>query len=139
MTVTFCGHRDYVYDNKKEDLKKIITNTIENGATEFLLGGYGAFDLICAYILKELRKSNDIFKTILVIPYLNNKYDLNLYDSSIYPPIEHIPLKYAIAERNKWMVNKSNIIISGVMHSYGGASKTLLYAQKLNKKIMYLK
>lgn len=137
MIVTFCGHSDYVYgETEKSELQSVIEESIKNGATEFWLGGYGSFDLMCAHILQKIRQRHGNFKIILVIPYMDRQYDMELYDYSIYPPIEHIPLRFAISERNKWMVANSDLLISGVRYNYGGASKTLSYAKRLNKKII---
>ena len=61
---------------------------------------------------------------------------MDLYDFSLYPPIEHIPLKFAITERNKWMIRNADILISGVIRSYGGAAKALNYAKHLGKDII---
>ena len=59
-----------------------------------------------------------------------------LYDSSIYPPIENVPIKYAILKRNEWMVTNAELVIVYVKHSYGGAYKSLQVAKRRKKKII---
>ena len=59
-----------------------------------------------------------------------------LYDSSIYPPIEKVPPKFAISKRNEWMITNSDLIIAYVNHNYGGAYKTLEIAKRRKKKII---
>ena len=64
--------------------------------------------------------------------------EYGLYDSSIYPPIETVPPKFAITKRNEWMVSNADLIIAFVKHKYGGAYKTLTWAKRKNKKIINL-
>ena len=139
MPVTFCGHGKINYGDKiKKELKSEIEKAIKKGESIFLLGGYGKFDLLAAYAIKELKIKYPYIKSILVIPYLNRIYDKNLYDESIYPSLENFPKKFAIIKRNEWTVNKSDIIIAYVEHNWGGAAKTLEYAYKKKIKIINL-
>ena len=69
-TVTFCGHSK-LYDDKstlQNSLKTEIEKLILQGAYEFLLGGYGEFDILCAETVKELKNSYPHIKSVLVIP-----------------------------------------------------------------------
>ena len=72
-----------------------------------------------------------------MLAYLNRDTDASRYDSTTYPPLEKVPPRYAIVKRNEWMVCESDVVISGVTHSWGGASKTLEFAQRKNK-VMWL-
>ena len=38
--------------------------------------------------------------------------------------------------RNEWMVRRSDVIVAYVLHSWGGAAKTLDYARKKKKIIL---
>ena len=141
--VTFCGHGDlYGVDNEifRNSLYEEIEKQIKLGATEFLLGGYGQFDSLCARTVKKLKEKYAHIKSVLVIPYLDRKYDyLDLYDCTEYPPIEKTPKRCAILKRNEYMVEKSEVIIAFVEHSWGGAAKTLEYAKRKKKTIIELK
>lgn len=139
MTVTFCGHGDYNYnDSVRECLRNTIEMLIKTGADRFLLGGYGTFDLIAAYTLKDLKKTYPHIYSVYVTPYINHEYDKDLYDFSEYPPIERFPKRYAILERNKWMIDKSDILVAYVDHNWGGAAKMLDYAKRKNVLIINL-
>ncbi len=121
-TVTFCGHRIIESQDRKIITQKLfeeLENLIKQGATEFLLGGYGSFDMLCAVVIDDLKIKYSDIKSILVIPYLNREYDTRLYDYTEYPPIEKTPLKFAISKRNEYMVNKSDVVISYVKYSWG--------------------
>jgi len=139
LTVTFCGHGKIKYDiDAEKKLLFVIEDLIIKGATEFLFGGYGNFDILCAKVVKNLKNKYPYIKLTLVIAYLNRKYNLDFYDETVYPPIENTPLRFAILKRNQWMVQNSQILIAYVQNDWGGAAKTLQYAKKNKKKIINL-
>ena len=139
MKITFCGHGDVFYDeNIANKLYSILTEKINTGTNIFYLGGYGNFDLLCASLLKNIKKIYPHIKIIFVAPYINKCFNNQLYDESVYPPLENIPFKFAITYRNKWMVENADCIICYVKHDWGGAFKTFKYAKKLNKEIIEL-
>ena len=74
-------------------------------------------------------------EAVLVLAYLNRDADLSRYDSTTYPPLENVPPRYAIVRRNEWMVQESDVVISGVTHGWGGAAKTLDFAKRKQKII----
>ena len=137
MRVTFCGHGKLTYT---EETRKLLRDTIEKliseGADEFLLGGYGAFDAMAARIVKELKEKYPHIRSVLVIPYIDREYDRNLYDCSEYPPIEQVPKRFAILKRNEWMVDQSEILVAYVIYDWGGAVKTLEYAVRRKKRVL---
>lgn len=62
------------------------------------------------------------------------------YDSSLYPEgLETVPRRFAIINRNKYMLRKSDIVISYVIASYGGAYTACKYAKSQNKIIINLR
>ena len=139
MIVTFCGHREISLDTQKRltpVLYSEIENLIKSGADTFLLGGYGDFDRLCAEVVKTLKDKYPHIISTLVIPYIDRDYDHDLYDNSEYPPIEKTPKKFAISARNKYMVEKSDVVISYVVLTWGGAYETLSYAKRKKKNII---
>ena len=139
MKVTFCGHSMI---SNKEELSKKLSDTIEKlikeGADVFYLGGYGDFDILSAREVKKAKLKHKSIVTVLVLPYLEHRYNKELYDETVYPDIESVPKRYAISARNKWMVDVSDVIVSFVDHDWGGAAKTLEYAKKRGKRIISL-
>ncbi len=138
-TVTFCGHGSLSVSEHSflaEKLYYEIENLIKNGADKFLLGGYGSFDRLCAETVKKLKEIYPHITSILVIPYLNKKYNTDICDYTIYPPIEKTPPKFAISKRNEYMVEQSDFVIAYVTHSFGGAATTLDYARRKKKTIL---
>ena len=140
MIITFCGHRE-LYDKKevKAWLKRVIEDLIVKGAETFYLGGYGAFDRLAASVLAEKKKQYPHIELVLILPYLNRRKDISPCDSSIYPPLESVPKKLAIVRRNQWMVERADVVVSYVLHSWGGAAMTLEYAKIKKKQIISFK
>lgn len=148
MIITFVGHSSI---NNCTDLSERVATAIAeympcNENTLFYCGGYGKFDDLCAKVCRSIKKTHPNCEVILVTPYITESHQkklhfLNandLYSSIIYPPLENIPLKYAISKRNEWMVNKADLIIAYVTHTFGGAYKTLKYARRRKKTIINL-
>ena len=137
MTVTFCGHSQVANSTAvAAALAKIIDDLIEEGADEFLLGGYGEFDTMAAVAVRNAKKNHPSIRATLVIPYIDRDYDPALYDGSLYPPLETVPRRYAISKRNEWMVANSDVVVACVQHSWGGAATTLKYAERKKKRII---
>ena len=137
MIVTFCGHRDvFQSDDVRAWLVDCVEKLIQEGATDFYLGGYGSFDGIAASVVWKLKEKYPDICSVLVIPYLNRNIDTSRYDLTTYPPLETVPKRYAIVRRNQWMVQTADVVVAYVRHSWGGAAATLEYAKRKKKRII---
>lgn len=137
MIVTFCGHREIEQTTEVEEwLQTVIHGLIEQGATTFYLGGYGAFDGLAASVLRKEKKNHPWIELILVLAYLNGRQDAVGYDGSVYPELEKIPRRFAILHRNRWMVQSADVVVAYVLHDWGGAATTLRYAKQKRKRII---
>ena len=145
MIVTFCGHSSFVATKEAERKMLLYLSTI-SGDVDFYLGGYGDFDELCARVCRTIKDARPCCELAFVSPYLTQaqqtkiKYmlDHHLYDSSVYPPLENVPLRFAINKRNEWMINQADLVIAYVDHTFGGAYKTLQYAKRKKKRIINL-
>ena len=137
MKVTFCGHKD-VFDNGtiRKWLSDTVENLIQRGADLFYLGGYGGFDHLAASVVWELKQNYPKIQSVLVLPYLDRKVDAICYDGTTYPPQETVPHRFAILKRNEWMVRESDVLVAYVLYDWGGAAKTLEYANRRKKEII---
>lgn len=137
MIVTFCSHREIEQTTEVEEwLQTVIHGLIEQGATTFYLGGYGAFDGLAASVLRKEKKNHPWIELILVLAYLNGRQDAVGYDGSVYPELEKIPRRFAILHRNRWMVQSADVVVAYVLHDWGGAATTLRYAKQKRKRII---
>lgn len=146
MIITFCGHRDFV---ESADTEKRLTALIEKYAREkdrliCYNGGYGNFDFFAAKCVQRMQRQYANIHNCLVLPYIDQQFlehiavFKNLFDETIYPPLESVPKKYAIIRRNEWMVDNADVLIACVRYSWGGAARTLEYAKRRKKVIEYL-
>ena len=144
MIISFVGHScvpssTVVKEKVKEQIRNYI---IDRGSVICYLGGYGDFDNICASACKELKKEYSCIETIFVSPYLienrneKGRFGVGIYDSLIYPPIENVPVRFAILKRNEWMMENADLVIAYVKHNHGGAYKTLCVAKRKKKLIV---
>lgn len=139
MTIASFGHGDVPgTEELRCQLKAVVEQLAVRGATEFLLGGYGAFDEMAAGVVRELNQQQKNVCAVLVLPYLERKADVSGYDSAIFPPLETVPKKYAISHRNRWMAENADVIVAYVNHSWGGAAAALRYAIAKKKEIIQL-
>lgn len=137
MNVTFCGHAKISdQDSVQNWLFEVTQALIEQGATTFYLGGYGSFDELAAWVLCQQKETHPNIELVLVRPYLHRNMDESGYDTCIYPPLGSVPPRFAIPKRNQWMVQQSNVVVSYVLHDWGGAAATLRYARQKKKIIL---
>ena len=146
MIITFFGHSSIAFGQVVgEIVKDIIRKNISPSETiSFYLGGYGDFDELCASACRELKKEYIRTELVYITPYMDEREQrkiielqkCGLYDTSIYPPIESVPPRFAILKRNKWMVRKSDLVIAYVKHNFGGAYKGVEYAKRIGKRVI---
>lgn len=137
MTVTFCGHAQISQSEKIEKwLYDVTQKLIEQGATTFYLGGYGAFDSLAASVLREQKKQYPQIELVLVLAYLNTGRNTSGYDSTVYPPLETVPRRFAISHRNRWMVESADVVVAYVLLDWGGAATTLRCVRQKKKQII---
>ena len=140
IKITFCGHSDYISSIEDEQrLLTFLTEKIGDEDAELLIGDYGRFDAFAWECGKKYQEIHPRTKIVFVTPYLQpTKRENDQYDAIVYPPLEHIPLRFAILRRNEWMVEQADCVIAYVRHEWGGAYKTYCHAQKKQKEIYHL-
>ena len=138
------GHRDY-FKNIEPELDAVIESLISEGTDTFYTGGMGDFDSKFSSAVRKAKRQHKEIRLILVKPYFSNELNTNKeyyslsYDDVVIPfEIAGTHYKAAIQKRNRWMVEQSAIVISGVYREYGGAYETIKYAKKTGKRIIEL-
>ncbi len=147
MTCCFTGHRiiDVDVEQLKQKLSLTIDELILQGATRFISGGALGFDTIAAEVIIEKKQEKDIFLEIAV-PCLGQESRWNNAQKERYKNILDnanavtvLSKKYitgCMHARNKYMVDKSQVVISYYRGRSGGTQQTFLYAQEMNKRII---
>lgn len=139
MTCTFFGHRDTPLEIKNL-LRQVISESIEKqGVKRFYVGNQGNFDAMARSLLAEFEQTHRI-RYEIVLAYLPKKEDLHIAaDHTILPDgIENVPPRFAIEYRNKWMIDHSDIVVTYVTRSVGGAAKFKEMAQKKKRTVIEL-
>ncbi len=146
-TVSFFGHRYIenfrVAERKVEDLiNKLIQ---EHEYVEFLIGRDGDFDQIATSAVLRAKHGYAEHRCDLtwVMPYLKAEYTNNAEDFENYydyvevcAESEKVHSKQAIQVRNRYMVDRSDLVVFWVERNSGGAYQTMKYAEKQGKKII---
>ena len=90
-------------------------------------------------VLSELSETR-AFRFYVVLAYLPAEKEKPRADHTILPDlsekIENIPPRFAINYRNKFMLEAADIVVTYVKHSWGGAAKFKLLAEKKNRRII---
>ena len=135
QTVTFFGHRDTPKEIEPA-LRLTLIDLIENkNATVFYVGNHGNFDAMVLRQLEDLSKTYPI-KYYVVLAYMPGK-NAEPDEHTILPEgIESVPRRFAINYRNKWMLGKSDIVVTYVTRPFGGAWEFEQTAKKMNKMII---
>ena len=139
MTVTFFGHKDTPKEIEPT-LRTTLIDLIKNhGATEFYVGNNGNFDTTVRRQLENLSQTYPITYNIVLAYIPTKKSEYEDHSNTILPEgIETVPKRFAISYRNKWMVEQSDIVITYVARTYGGAWQFKVLAEKQGKMIIEL-
>lgn len=139
-TALFIGHRD-CYNLSVDDVIPAIEKAINFGVVDFINGGQGNFDKLCAQAVDILKEKYPFIKLHLMAPYSSLKVENEkLFDDmTLFAPewyIERIGFRKAIPQRNEVMIDKAAVAICYVKHSSKGSYKTMQKAINKGLKII---
>ncbi len=142
MICTFFGHRD-APSCLEPKIREIIEQLIaEKRVTCFYVGNNGNFDSMVHRQLKRLSEKYPHIRYYVVLAYMpteKDEYDITDYSETIYPEgLESVPPRFAISKRNRWMVEKSDIVVTYVKYSTGGAVQAKKQAERKEKTVINL-
>lgn len=138
-TCTFFGHRDSP-ESIKPKLKETLIDLIEqHGVDTFYVGQQGAFDAMAYTVLRELAGSYPHIRYAVVLERLPGKQlSVNACDTLLPEGIENVHPRYALTWRNKWLVDRSDYVITYVTHPWGGAARYAAMAAQRHRHILPL-
>lgn len=146
-TVTFIGHR-YIdrFSFVEEKVEKLVRELISSKAyVDFLVGRDGDFDqIVSSTVLRVKKRVFDANSSLIwVMPYETAEYRDNVESfEEYYDEVElcqdsaSAHFKGAIQKRNRYMVDRANLLICYVENESGGAYQTMQYALKAGKKVI---
>ena len=135
-TCFLMGNR-HTPSNIREPLAEAVEKHItEYGVTTFIVGRYGNFDNMTIGVLREAKKRHNDIELYLLTPYaLTQKIDTpEGFNGTFYPEgLEKVPLRLAILQANRYMVQNSDYLIT-YCHHIGNTRNIVEYAQSLEKR-----
>lgn len=148
MVCSFSGHRNlkaYNFDNALLD--RVVLDLIKTGTTEFLCGMAYGFDLVAAQTVLMYKKDYNI-KLTACLPCANQtdtfsknnklKHDIILEACDEVITLAPIYCKGCMLERDRFMVDNSDVLVCFLRKNSGGTFYTVNYARKRGKKIIEL-
>ena len=139
MTATFFGHKDTPKEIEPT-LRTTLVDLIENhGATEFYVGNNGNFDTMVRRQFENLSQTYSITYNIVLAYIPTKKSEYDDFTNTLLPEgIETAPKRFAISWRNKWMIEQSDIVVTYVTHTFGGAAQFKEMAKRQGKTVIEL-
>lgn len=130
------GNRHTPSDIRGQLADVVERHITEYGVTTFTVGRYGNFDSLVSGVLREAKKRHNNIELYLLAPYaLTQKTEVPIdFDGTFFPEgLERVPLRYAIVQANRYMVQHSDFLIS-YCHHIGNTRNIVEYAQRREKK-----
>ena len=149
--VSFFGHR-YISSQTRHKLEKELDKLIidiinQKDEVEFIVGYAGDFNTLAASAVKRMKNFSceDNSEITLVLPYENKTVNDNInsfmdfYDwVYVCEESDEAHPKKAYEICNKYMIDKSDFVVSYISHNFGGAYNSFTKAKKMNKKVINL-
>lgn len=139
--VCFTGHRDMERAHAvmiPAKLKAYLESLIERGAYRFRAGGAVGFDTVAALCVLELKEKHPHISLELILPCRDQtkawkETERRVYDYilSQAAKVEYVTDRYTpwcMHERNRRLVNGSQVCIAYLTQSRGGTAYTFAYA-----------
>ena len=135
-TVSFFGHRR-LYDairieKRLEEMVRDLLRTKQY--VEFLVGKDGDFDILVASVIRRCKREcrSDNSSLVWVLPYMTADYRENEESyQEYYDEIEVFSgthYKAAFQQRNRALIDRSDLAVFAVNKTEGGAYSTMKYA-----------
>ena len=145
FTVSFFGHRrisnTLIVENALSDAVRNLV--INKEYVEFLVGCDGDFDILAASVVKRCQREirDDSSNLIWILPYSTSNYRKNEFSyRSYYDEIEVFPnaghYKSAFQSRNRFMIDRSDLVLCCIERDSGGAFQSVRYAERMGKQII---
>lgn len=143
MVCCFFGHNSTPVKVESILRAEIIKLVNSNRNIQFYVGNSGNFDSIVYNTLRKLKQQYPHICYSVVLAYMPKKTDGfnsdKTYENTIYPDgLESVPKRFAISVRNKWMIERADMVICYKTHNGGGAAQFISMAEKKGKTIVNL-
>lgn len=141
MTCTFFGHHNCPSEIQAK-LHEVLIHLIEQAhASCFYVGNQGDYDRLVRRELMELCNSYPQIRVFCVLAYMpgqKNEYQNEGMPTLLPEGIEHVPKRYAICFRNRWMLEHAECVVTYVRYHSNGADRYAEMAEKKGKRVIRL-
>ena len=150
-TVCFTGHRAIGYNVSVQipkALKRCLTELIERGAKRFRAGGAMGFDTIAALCVLELKEIYPHIELELKLPCRNQTRNWDSRSITVYnyilkraDRVEYVSDSFTpscMHERNRRLVDGSDVCVAFLAKSSGGSAYTFGYALERGLEVINL-
>ena len=150
-TACFTGHRPEKLKSPKEEIVEKLTDSINlailKGVNAFITGLAEGVDLWAGKIILEKKNNGEIIKLIAAMPFRNYSAQSPEFQEIMEGADEIVVVSdgdpdpeddKSYIERDRWMVDNSDYIISVYEGQSGGTRNTIEYAIEKNKEVIYL-
>ncbi len=136
MTITFIGHM--MYDNFIEYEARafsILEAEIGDEPAEICLGGLDGFDSFAFAVSKRYRKTHPRTRIVLItLAAKSDPFYNNWFDTVLCPELR----EYNVSCQYRYLVEKSDLIISNIVHNFGEEFELYKHAKEKDKRIINL-
>ena len=146
--VCFTGHREIPQGDIKKIENKldiVVNSLISDGYKDFYTGGAEGFDTLAALsVIRAMEKDMSV-NLHLAFPYRKNppndiekrlQYDKILNMATTVTYVNEKYWKFCFHERNRFMVNNTDICVFYLTKASGGTYYTAKYASDNGKKVI---
>jgi len=143
----FTGHRNLYSDFSIERLRAAIEGVLKKGCRTFYCGMAYGFDLYCCRELLTFKDRYDI-KIVACIPYKGQsdgftKENKKFYNQMLEQCDEEVILhdefiKGCMFERDRYMVDRSDVVIAYLVEKESGTGYTVKYAESKGIDVVYI-
>lgn len=143
MVCCFFGHRT-VTQAVEPRLRTVILQLLDEagGGLTCYVGNQGQFDATVHRVLRELQASHSALRYAVVLAYLpapDRAPPPDAYADTLYPDgLETVPKRFCIDRRNRWMLNRADVVVCYVASGCGGAAKYVRLAEKRRIRVLNL-
>lgn len=155
----FTGHRasklPWGYDEEdarciafKEKLDAVIEAVYDSGVTHFITGMANGCDMYCAESVIKLKEMHPDITLEAAVPYdgqeakwtkeLRARYRDILMNCDLVNIISEKYTRFCMMQRNRYMVDRSSILIACYNGQSGGTWNTIKYAMDRDREIIQL-
>ena len=138
MTCVFFGHRD-APPTFCATLRKTIEELVHEGVTTFYVGHQGNFDLMVRQEFYRVKENDQHIDCVVVLAYppfcCKQSWELE----TLYPcGLENKPRRYAMEHRNKWMLEKADVVVAYVERKWGVTVQNVERARRKGIRVVLL-